>query len=75
MKSRRSQSEESPEGAGPGGRGEIEQVWPDPEPAPVTTIAWRLSHLAVNVFGLRVSTTSATAPLPIRTPSGWTRIA
>ena len=40
---------------GPGGRGEIEQVWPDPQPAPVTTIAWRLSHLAVNVFGLRVS--------------------
>jgi hypothetical protein len=55
MKSRRSQSEESPEGAGPGGRGEIEQVRPDPQPAPVTTIAWRLSHLAVNVFGLRVS--------------------
>lgn len=32
--------------AGPGGRGEFEQAWPDPEPAPVTTIAWRLSHLA-----------------------------
>jgi hypothetical protein len=29
---------------GPGGRGEIEQTWPDPDPAPVTTIAWRLSH-------------------------------
>ena len=40
---------------GPGGRGEIEQGWPDPQPAPVTTIAWRLSHLAVGVFGLRVS--------------------
>src|SRR5580698_6088873 len=40
---------------GPGGRGEIEQAWPDPEPAPVTTIAWRLSHLAVGVFGLRAS--------------------
>jgi hypothetical protein len=40
---------------GPGGRGEFEQAWPDPEPAPVTTIAWRLSHLAVGVFGLRVS--------------------
>jgi hypothetical protein len=40
---------------GPGGRGQIEQTWPDPEPAPVTTIAWRLSHLAVGVFGLRVS--------------------
>lgn len=40
---------------GPGGRGEFEQAWPAPEPAPVTTIAWRLSHLAVGVFGLRAS--------------------
>ncbi len=24
--------------AGSGGRGEFEQAWPDPEPAPVTTI-------------------------------------
>jgi hypothetical protein len=40
---------------GPGGRGEIEQAWPDPEPAPVTKIASRLSHLAVGVFGLRAS--------------------
>ncbi len=40
---------------GPGGRGELEQTYPDPDPAPVTTIAWRLSHLAVGVFGLRVS--------------------
>jgi hypothetical protein len=39
---------------GPGGRGEFEE-WPDPEPVPVTTIAWRLSHLAVGVFGLRAS--------------------
>jgi hypothetical protein len=41
--------------AGPGGRGEIAHAFPAPEPAPVTTIAWRLSHLAVNVIGLRVS--------------------
>ena len=40
---------------GPAGRGEFEQARPDPEPAPVTTIAWRLSHLAVGVFGLRAS--------------------
>jgi hypothetical protein len=40
---------------GPGGRGEIAHAFPAPEPAPVTTIAWRLSHLAVNVIGLRVS--------------------
>jgi DinB superfamily len=40
---------------GPDGRGRFEQTYPDPDPAPVTTIAWRLSHLAVGVFGLRVS--------------------
>jgi hypothetical protein len=40
--------------SGPGGRGEFES-WPDPQPVPVTTIAWRLSHLAVGVFGLRAS--------------------
>jgi hypothetical protein len=40
---------------GPDGRGEFDQAWPDPEPSPVTTIAWRLSHLAVGVFGLRAS--------------------
>jgi hypothetical protein len=40
---------------GTGGRGVFDQEWPDPEPAPVTTIAWRLSHLAVGVFGLRAS--------------------
>jgi hypothetical protein len=40
---------------GPGGRGQIEQAWPDPVPPPVTTIAWRLSHLAIGVFGLRTS--------------------
>jgi hypothetical protein len=40
---------------GPGGRGQFEDARPDPEPAPATTIAWRLSHLAVGVFGLRAS--------------------
>ena len=28
-------------------------AWPEPEPAPVTTIAWRLAHLIVGVFGMR----------------------
>lgn len=28
---------------------------PEPEPAPVTTIAWRLAHLIVGVFGARVA--------------------
>lgn len=29
---------------------------PEPDPAPVTTIAWRLAHLIVGVFGNRVAT-------------------
>jgi hypothetical protein len=28
-------------------------AWPEPVPAPVTTIAWRLAHLIVGVFGSR----------------------
>ena len=29
---------------------------PEPNPAPVTTIAWRMAHLIVGVFGARVAT-------------------
>ncbi|CAN5877560.1 DinB family protein [soil metagenome] len=28
---------------------------PEPEPAPVTTIAWRLGHIAVGIFGARAA--------------------
>lgn len=28
---------------------------PDPTPAPVTTIAWRLGHIAIDIFGARAS--------------------
>jgi hypothetical protein len=28
---------------------------PEPQPAPVTTIAWRIGHLVVGVFGMRVA--------------------
>ncbi|WP_222854190.1 DinB family protein [Fodinicola acaciae] len=31
----------------------IDWMWPPPEPAPVTTIAWRLAHILVGVFGMR----------------------
>jgi hypothetical protein len=31
----------------------IDWVFPQPEPAPVTTIAWRIAHLVVGVFGAR----------------------
>ena len=31
----------------------LEEAWPPPEPAPVTTIAWRMAHIAIGVFGER----------------------
>lgn len=31
----------------------IEFAFPEPDPAPVTTIAWRIGHLVVGVFGAR----------------------
>lgn len=39
------------------GRGDvvIDFEHPEPRPAPVTTIAWRLGHLIVGVFGARVA--------------------
>ncbi|GAA3617692.1 DinB family protein [Microlunatus ginsengisoli] len=40
--------------AGPGGNDYvIDWAFPPPEPPPVTTIAWRLTHLIVGVFGDR----------------------
>lgn len=33
----------------------IDFVYPPPEPAPVTTIAWRLSHVLVGVLGARIA--------------------
>jgi hypothetical protein len=38
-----------------GGRGDVvvEFAVPEPTPAPVTTIAWRLAHVIVGVFGMR----------------------
>jgi hypothetical protein len=39
-----------------GGSGEftIDWAFPEPEPAPVTTIAWRLAHIIVGVLAARV---------------------
>jgi len=31
----------------------IDFAWPEPVPAPVTTIAWRLGHMAIGIFGQR----------------------
>ena len=33
----------------------IDYAFPPPEPAPVTTIAWRLAHVIVAVLGIRVA--------------------
>ncbi len=40
-----------------GGRGAftIDFAYPEPSPAPVTTIAWRLGHVIVGVLGARVA--------------------
>jgi hypothetical protein len=38
-----------------GGDFTIDFVWPQPQPAPVTTIAWRLAHVIVGVFRARVA--------------------
>ncbi|MDO5495673.1 MAG: DinB family protein, partial [bacterium] len=39
---------------GGGGEWTIDFGHPEPEPAPVTSIAWRIGHLVVGVFGERV---------------------
>lgn len=33
----------------------IDFAFPEPDPPPVTTIAWRLGHIIVGVFGVRVA--------------------
>ena len=33
----------------------IDFAYPEPSPAPVTTIAWRLAHMVVGVLGVRVA--------------------
>ena len=35
--------------------GRIDFTYPPPTPAPVTTIAWRIGHLLVGVFGERIA--------------------
>ena len=43
----------APIAAGPGAF-VLEFAMPEPDPPPVTTIAWRLAHIIVGVFGSRV---------------------
>lgn len=44
----------APVAAGNGGF-TVDFAFPEPSPPPVTTIAWRLSHLIVGVFGMRAA--------------------
>lgn len=37
----------------PDGTATVDFAFPEPDPPPVTTIAWRLGHLIVGVFGMR----------------------
>jgi hypothetical protein len=48
-----------------GGSGALvsEFAFPEPDPAPVTTIAWRLVHLIVGVFGIRNANHFAGPPI------------
>ncbi|MEU2511210.1 DinB family protein [Streptomyces syringium] len=46
--------DENPAGAGSGTH-RIDWAAPEPVPAPVTTIAWRLGHIIVGVLGMRVA--------------------
>jgi hypothetical protein len=43
------------EQAAGGGDMVIDYAFPQPDPAPVTTIAWRLGHMIVGVFGMRTA--------------------
>jgi DinB superfamily len=45
----------------------IDWSWPEPSPPPVTTIAWRLAHVAVQVFGIRASAHFGDGSLTIET--------
>jgi hypothetical protein len=38
-----------------GGEFTVDFAFPEPSPAPVTTIAWRLAHLVVGCFGMRAA--------------------
>jgi len=45
---------QSPMAAGAGGT-VADFAYPEPDPAPVTTIAWRMGHMSVGVFGARAA--------------------
>ena len=48
----------------------IDFAYPEPKPAPVTTIAWRIGHLVVGVFGARVASHFGGPPVDYQTFDG-----
>ncbi|WP_028934786.1 DinB family protein [Pseudonocardia spinosispora] len=51
----------------PDGDPVIDWEWPTPDPAPVTTIAWRLAHMAIGCFGIRASSHFGDGSLTLET--------
>lgn len=45
----------------------IDFAWPQPDPPPVTTISWRLGHVIVGVFGMRVASHFGGPPVDYQT--------
>jgi len=41
-----------------------ESAWPEPDPSPVTTIAWRMAHLTLGCFAERSALFFDDAPVP-----------
>jgi hypothetical protein len=54
----------------PAGGYTIDFAYPPPSPEPVTTIAWRLGHLIVGVFGMRAASHFGGPPMSYDT-FGW----
>jgi hypothetical protein len=50
-----------------GGDFTIDFAFPEPDPAPVTTIAWRIGHLVVGVLGMRVASHFGGPPVDYET--------
>ncbi len=44
--------------------------FPEPDPAPVTTIAWRLGHISIGLFAIRASAHFGDGSSPTRPPIG-----
>lgn len=51
----------------PDGDPTIDWQWPAPEPPPITTIGWRLAHVAIGCFGLRASSHFGDGSLTLET--------